>query len=91
MSENRIKRITEMETAMDKVSDVVERIHEQFAELKKLTGDIDKLEEYYENEWRDDFEADERGELPKNLKRGVLTEDALYDLLEEVERYMDYV
>ena len=91
MSDNRIKRITEMEAAMDKVSKVLDGIHEKLFELKKLTGDIDKLEEYYENEWRDDFDADERGELPGNLKRGVLTEDALYELLEEVERYMDYV
>jgi hypothetical protein len=80
-----------MEAAMDKVSKVLDGIHEKLSELKKLTGDIDKLEEYYENEWRDDFDADERGELPGNLKRGVLTEDALYELLEEVERYMDYV
>jgi len=91
MSDNRIKRITEMEAAMDKVSKALDGIHEKLSELKKLTGDIDKLEEYYENEWRDDFDADERGELPGNLKRGVLTEDALYELLEEVERYMDYV
>ena len=91
MSDNRIKRITEMEAAMDKVSKVLDGIHDKLSELKKLTGDIDKLEEYYENEWRDDFDADERGELPGNLKRGVLTEDALYELLEEVERYMDYV
>ena len=40
-------------------------------------------------EYQEDFEADERGELPKDLKRGVLSEDALYDLLEETERYMD--
>jgi hypothetical protein len=29
------------------------------------------------------YEADERGELPPDLKRGVLSQDALYDLLEE--------
>lgn len=36
-------------------------------------------------EWRDDYEADERGELPPELKRGVLSQDALYDLLEGTE------
>ena len=42
------------------------------------------LERYYtEGEWREDYEADERGELPPDLKRGVLSQDALYDLLEE--------
>ena len=34
-------------------------------------------------DWREDYEADERGELPPDLKRGVLSQDALYDLLEE--------
>ena len=30
-----------------------------------------------------DYEADEAGELPKDLKRGVLSEDAVYDLITE--------
>jgi len=42
------------------------------------------LDEYYTSgEWREDYEADERGELPPNMKRGVLSQDALYDLLGE--------
>ena len=41
------------------------------------------LEAYYTSgEWREDYEADERGEFPPDLKRGVLSQDALYDLLE---------
>ena len=32
------------------------------------------------------FEADEKGKLPANLKRGVLSEDGLWDLLEEYQR-----
>lgn len=43
-----------------------------------------RLLEHYmaSGEWREDYEADERGELPPDLKRGVLSQDALYDLLE---------
>ena len=42
------------------------------------------LEAYYTSgEWRDDYEADERGEIPPDMKRGVLSQDALYDLLDE--------
>ena len=37
-------------------------------------------------EWQEDYEADERGELPPDLKRGVLSQDALYDLLEGMNR-----
>ncbi|MER2053760.1 MAG: DUF4298 domain-containing protein [Clostridia bacterium] len=38
---------------------------------------------YTSGQWREDYEADERGELPPDLKRGVLSQDGLYDLLEE--------
>lgn len=42
------------------------------------------LEIYYTSgDWLDDYEADERGELPPDLKRGVLSQDALYDLLSD--------
>ena len=42
------------------------------------------LEAYYTSGgWQEDYEADERGDLPPDLKRGVLSQDALYDLLEE--------
>ena len=45
---------------------------------------ISELEAYYESvKWRKDFESDEAGLLPKNLKRGVLSEDGIYDLLDE--------
>ena len=40
------------------------------------------LTEYYESkEWKQDFADDEAGLLPKDLKRGVLSEDGLWDLL----------
>ena len=45
------------------------------------------LDTYYSSgEWREDYEADERGELPPDMKRGVLPQDALYDLLEGIGR-----
>ena len=53
-----------------------------------LTGavqkDFLKLSEYYgSTAWMRDYEADEAGKLPADLKRGVLSEDAVYDLLED--------
>ena len=45
---------------------------------------ISELEAYYESvKWRKDFESDKAGLLPKNLKRGVLSEDGINDLLDE--------
>ncbi|MEF2883842.1 MAG: DUF4298 domain-containing protein, partial [Ruminococcus sp.] len=49
--------------------------------LKYLIGE---LEAYYESvKWRKDYENDEAGLLPSNLSRGVLSEDGIYNLLEE--------
>lgn len=40
------------------------------------------LAKYYESkEWEQDFSDDEAGLLPKDLKRGVLSEDGLWNLL----------
>ena len=48
----------------------------------RVRKDLATLAKYQESKlWQEDYEADERGELPKDLKRGVLSQDALYDLL----------
>ena len=48
----------------------------------RLRGLIGELEEYYtSDEWKRDFAADEAGQLPENLRRGVLSEDGIYDVL----------
>jgi len=45
---------------------------------------IGELEAYYTSgEWKRDFVDDEAGLLPKKLPRGVLSEDGIYNLLEE--------
>ena len=63
----------------------IERIAymESLYDLALRTGQIPReLREYYENgQWLLDYEADERGELPATLKRGVLSQDGLWDLL----------
>lgn len=70
--------------------DRIERVekYEKLFDEASATHDPEKLallNAYYTSgEWREDYEADERGELPPDLKRGVLSQDALYDLLEEV-------
>ena len=52
-----------------------------------LRSAISILEAYYTSPaWRTDFEADEAGLLPSDLKRGVLSEDGIYNLLEEYKR-----
>lgn len=69
---DRIERVERYERLFDEASAIPD------AEKLRL------LEAYYASgEWREDYEADERGELPPDLKRGVLSQDGLYDLLEK--------
>ena len=42
-------------------------------------------------QWQKDFEADEAGLLPPDLKRGILAEDALFDLLDGADRILDSI
>ena len=68
--------------------DRIERIekYEHMFDEAAASPDEEKLRllnDYYTSgEWLEDYEADERGELPPDLKRGVLSQDALFDLLE---------
>lgn len=74
-------RVKRMEELMDKVGEAVED-----ARYEGFESDVRTLEEYYAKDWRMDFELDEAGVFPKELKRGVLSEDGLFDLLENVEK-----
>jgi hypothetical protein len=51
---------------------------------KELSDKMAELDSYYKSdEWKMDFADDEAGRLPGGLKRGVLSEDGLFDLFEE--------
>ncbi len=75
-----IARIKKYESYLNEARQLL-RAGENSERLKYL---VSELEAYYESvKWRKDFENDEAGLLPKNLKRGVLSEDGIYNLLEE--------
>ena len=88
----RIDRITRMETLFDKSQEVVNRLSQALEDFAALQADLDELEAYYTSpQWRKDFEADEAGKLPEDLKRGVLSEDGLWNLLEEYRQLKEQV
>ena len=90
MSEfTRIDRIMHMEKCFDELLDAQKLGIESVFTNNRLKKRYDTVKEYYENGlWLQDYEADERGELPADLKRGVLSQDALYDLLSEIDNYL---
>jgi len=76
----KIARIKKYESYLNEARQLL-RAGENSERLKYL---VSELEAYYESvKWRKDFENDEAGLLPKNLKRGLLSEDGIYNLLEE--------
>ena len=88
----RIDRIAYMESLFDKSEKVVRRLEQALEDFAALQPDIAELEAYYTSpQWRKDFEADETGKLPKELKRGVLSEDGIWNLLEDYRRLKEVV
>ena len=88
----RIERITYMESLLDKSTEVINRLEQALKDFAALQPDIAELEAYYTSpQWRKDFEADEAGKLPKDLKRGVLSEDGLWNLLGDYQRLKEVI
>ena len=81
-----IARVKEMETSFDTIREMMETGQLFTQQYDVFREKILRLKQYQESgQWLKDFECDERGELPKDLKRGVLSEDGLFNLLSEVE------
>lgn len=82
INQARIARITRMEEILDQTSASVSALTEALDWYQRLQPALQELSDYYSSPlWREDFEADEAGLLPADLKRGVLSEDGVWDLL----------
>ena len=87
-----VQRIAAMEAAFDRTQLAVRMLESALDTYETVKVDIDRLTEYLESgAWREDFEADESGLVPKDLKRGVLSEDGLYDLLADIVRVNEHL
>ena len=79
---DQLERIRYMERLLDFV---IEARKEQPIDPEKsarIQEALRILAEYYtSDEWKQDFADDEAGLLPKDLKRGVLSEDGIWNLL----------
>lgn len=79
-----IERITQMEQKLTSASQAVQDLTDALENYIRIQADITDLAAYYHSpEWLADYDADNRGEFPQELNRGVLSEDAIYNLLSE--------
>lgn len=92
LNEFTLQRIAAMEAAFDRTHLAVRMLESALDTYETVKVDIDRLTEYLETgAWREDFEADEAGLVPRDLKRGVLSEDGLYDLLADIVRVNEHL
>ena len=80
----RIERVSRMEERFDKVTRMLGGLDEAIAKYEDCKEELEALKAYVDSgEWKEDYEADEAGQLPLGLKRGVLSQDGLYNLLQD--------
>ena len=79
MNREAISRVRAMEALFDKLNGADPHAVTTTPSLRTYYR---HLLHYYENgQWMQDFLLEEKGYFPKNLKRGILSEDAVYDLI----------
>lgn len=73
-----------MERHLDRASQAVMRLSAALDDYVEAQETLHELETYYGSDlWKQDFADDEAGRLPADLKRGVLSEDGIWNLLED--------
>ena len=83
--QERIERIRMNEERLDTIRAAAMALGGSLERFAGLQDTLAALDAYYGSpEWFADKESQEAGELPADLKCGVLSEDAVYDLLTDV-------
>jgi O-6-methylguanine DNA methyltransferase len=84
--DERLLRIIKMDRYFDELLAKNLRTRGLYSASKTLQNKLNALKSYYQNGlWLQDYESDERGELPRGLKRGILSQDALYNFLSDID------
>ena len=85
----RIDRISRMEDCFDDVTRMLAELDGTIGKWEDAKGQLEVLKDYIASgDWRKDYEADEAGKLPAGLKRGVLSQDGLYDLRQDADKIL---
>ena len=81
----RTERVARYEAMLDRVNRAAEQMENALDAFEGVRQEVRALEAYYTSAaWKKDFEADEKGLLPPDLKRGVLSQDGIDHLLERL-------
>ena len=84
----RVARISRYEARMDSILRTISREGITPEVYGRILPGLRELEAYYTSpEWKEDYAADECGLLPPELKRGVLSQDGIHDLLDSFREF----
>lgn len=86
MIQEAVERIRQMEQYFDLLQNVAYENPSALREDASVKAALQALIRYYENgQWLQDYELDEMGVLPADLKRGVLSQDGVYHFLAQIQ------
>lgn len=78
---DQLKRIKYMEQILNEGIAAVAALDESLAAYHTLQSRLQELFDYYHSpQWLQDLGDDQAGKLPADLRRGVLSEDAIWNL-----------
>lgn len=76
------KHIEKYTQTYENYKELLGKINEILDQLDKDREDFDKLVEYYYSEqFKKDFDDSNEGKIDPTINQGILTEDAIYDLM----------
>lgn len=89
MPNSESERIKNNEEKLDRLLKLVNELNNNLNEFEIVKDDIYALNKYYgSKEWFEDKEAFEEGKI-KNIKAGVLSEDAVWNLNENIKELLE--
>ena len=76
-----------METCFDRLQSIADEDFATFREDVSIRKMLQILTQYYESgQWRQGYELDEKGLLPRDMKRGILAQDTVDDFLDRINQ-----
>ena len=86
------QHIYTMESILDKATQMMDALEKKISEYEAFQTEIQKLKAYYTSrQWKDDLAMDEAGKFPEKLKRGVLSEDGIWNMLERNKELLERI
>ncbi|MGT2715608.1 DUF4298 domain-containing protein [Streptococcus respiraculi] len=79
-----------MEEILNQAETVLTNLEQSLEAFEQFQPSLASLFAYYESkEWMRHYQMDEAGQFPKNMARGVLSEDAVYNTIARYHELME--